>query len=550
MLLLQQLYPFLQAIGFAIANNLWQAAFIYILYEAISGTFKLNSSLKYVFAVIAQTIVFVAFLISINHFYTFSSFAYKNNIPFQNSFSIAFSSETINTILNSVTKNGSVFLPYLAAIYLLSLTILIIKWIFRYRITQQYYHQTSPLFSSPWNDFIEDISYQLNIKKKIQLFVSEKISGPITIGFLKPIILIPLATINHLSKEQMEAVLLHEIAHIKRHDYFINLFMTMFETILFFNPFIYFIRKKIQKEREHCCDDWVLAYHYAPAEYAEALLQLAYLSNTKRSALLSMHAVKNDGLLLSRVKRLLGLKEVNHTKKSSVFSLLVLLLLMALPLLIGFNVSTHPNTPLAFKRVEIDHQLLITQKTSNPKTHLITKKKSIASIKENISIQQNEVVEKNDLIVDETVQALKELNTLQVQKDNINNNNFTKTASGLSYSDADIKQKLKNYTQLKGISIQDLKSKVDSINIVERKIVKNGLQLLTGTGQNKTSLFVPAVYYYMNNNLKTLDSLHQKALMLSDGKEQKKEHLFIVINQQNEKGEPIQLIIEIADKTE
>ena len=304
MLLLQQLYPFLQAIGFAIANNLWQAAFIYILYEAISGTFKLNSSAKYVFAVIAQTIVFVVFLISINHFYILSFFAYKNNIPLQNSFTLNVSSTTINNILNSITKNSSVFLPYLAAIYLLSLAVLIIKWVFQYRNTQQYYYQTSPLFNSHWNNFIDDISHQLNINKKIQLFVSEKISGPITIGFFKPIILIPLATINHLSKEQMEAVLLHEIAHIKRHDYCINLFMTLIETILFFNPFIYFIRKKIQKEREHCCDDWVLAYHYAPAEYAEALLQLAYLSNVKSSAL-SMNAVKNEGLLLSRVKRLL-----------------------------------------------------------------------------------------------------------------------------------------------------------------------------------------------------------------------------------------------------
>ncbi|MBC7587673.1 MAG: M56 family metallopeptidase [Chitinophagaceae bacterium] len=88
-----------------------------------------------------------------------------------------------------------------------------------------------------WKIFVKQVSYQLGIKKNVNIYLSELVTTPMTIGFLKPIILVPLASINHLSAEQIEAVLLHELAHIKRLDYLFNLFLSVTETILFFNPF-------------------------------------------------------------------------------------------------------------------------------------------------------------------------------------------------------------------------------------------------------------------------------------------------------------------------
>jgi len=217
-----------------------------------------------------------------------------------------------------------------------------------------------------------------------------------------------------------------------------------------------------------------------------------------------------------------------------------------LPLLVGtvssqqkHIVSFTKNTTAAYKLYTVQNKAgtgkvtILRSKTSNEKT---------------VS-GQNNPVEKSEIIVDETVDALKELSALQMQKTKIGNNDFAESAAAISLSDEDLKQKLKDYTQLKKISISDIKAKVDSINVIERKNIKTGLQLLSSNGQIKTStLFTPAVYYYKNDSLKVLDSLHKKTLITNYSTEKEQDHLFIIINQQNEKGEPVQLIIEINNK--
>ena len=145
-----------------------------------------------------------------------------------------------------------------------------------------------------WKIFVKQVSYQLGIKKNVTIYLSELVTTPMTIGFLKPIILVPLASINHLSAEQIEAVLLHELAHIKRLDYLFNLFLSVAETILFFNPFSQLISKTIKKERENSCDDWVLQFKYNPSMYAEALLRIAYLQTSSSFAMPFVGKNKGD----------------------------------------------------------------------------------------------------------------------------------------------------------------------------------------------------------------------------------------------------------------
>ncbi len=92
--------------------------------------------------------------------------------------------------------------------------------------------------------------------------------------FFKPVILVPLAAINHLTPQQLEAVLLHELSHIKRYDYLVNLIINFIQTILYFNPFVKAFVKIVEKEREKSCDDMVLQFQYDSHEYATALLML------------------------------------------------------------------------------------------------------------------------------------------------------------------------------------------------------------------------------------------------------------------------------------
>ncbi len=293
---------FLQALGNAILNSLWQAFIIWIIYETINISYKNASSIfKNRVSTFLIFIAFGWFLLSL-----VIGFDYDENLSpiVVNPASIA-AAETskaaainIQAILSYIT--GS--LPYLSISYILLLAFLMFKLFSSYRYV--YFIANKRLQSPPFElqDFTSKVASQLNISKKISVWISHHVDVPATIGFLKPVILIPFASINNLSSHQLEAIILHELSHIKRNDYVVNLFISVIETILFFNPFILLLAKVIKRERENCCDDFVIQYRYDPHSYASALLRL---EQSRRSNLqLAMGAVSGKKQLLTRIKRI------------------------------------------------------------------------------------------------------------------------------------------------------------------------------------------------------------------------------------------------------
>src|SRR5205085_9561758 len=149
------------------------------------------------------------------------------------------------------------------------------------------------------------------IRKPIKVWMSAIVDTPMTIGFLKPVILMPIAALNGLSVQQVEAILLHELSHIRRNDYFVNLIIASVDILLFFNPFSKLFVRSIRKEREHSCDDLVMQFEYNAHAYASALLSIEQRRVKKLS--LAMAAIgKSNQLLLDRVKRILELPVSNH----------------------------------------------------------------------------------------------------------------------------------------------------------------------------------------------------------------------------------------------
>ncbi len=147
----------------------------------------------------------------------------------------------------------------------------------------------------------------MGIKKKVNIWVSELVSSPVTIGFLKPVILVPIAAINHLSPQQLEAVLLHELSHIKRADYFINLIINLIQAVLYFNPFVKAFVKIVEREREKSCDEMVLQFQYDSHEYASALLTLEKTSHVNKPLAIAASGKRND--LLNRIESILGVEK-------------------------------------------------------------------------------------------------------------------------------------------------------------------------------------------------------------------------------------------------
>ncbi|MDQ6814801.1 MAG: M56 family metallopeptidase, partial [Bacteroidota bacterium] len=316
--------PFLQALGYSIINSLWQFAFLWLVYFALNTIFKLSSYQKYNTGLLLQIAGFTWFLVTLVVYYN-ESLLIENNQSVQLYLpAVAINTEgTFKQRFFLFVLRLEQFFPYLSIAYLALVFILSVRWIYAYASTQQVRVTGLKEIDDQWRLFIRDLSLQLEINRHVGIYLSELVQTPLTIGFFKPIILIPLATINYLDIHQMEAVIVHELAHIKRYDYLFNLLLALIEACLFFNPFMQLIQQQVKKERENCCDDWVLKYKYCASSYARALLKIA--SNQTEKPLLALHATDSKKLLITRIKRIIEKNEnsfFNH--KHQLLALLVL----------------------------------------------------------------------------------------------------------------------------------------------------------------------------------------------------------------------------------
>ncbi len=153
---------------------------------------------------------------------------------------------------------------------------------------------------------------KLYITSAVHLLVSTRAQVPMVVGFLKPIILMPATAMTQLSIAELEAIILHELAHVKRHDYLVNILQTIAETILFFNPFVWMISRIVRREREYSCDDLVLQHIPEPLSYATALRALA----TSAAPALAVAASGPSYQLFHRIKRIMEMKKhpFNYSK--------------------------------------------------------------------------------------------------------------------------------------------------------------------------------------------------------------------------------------------
>lgn len=225
----------------------------------------------------------------------------------------------ITTVINS-------FLPYLSAAYLIVLLVLLVKLTRAYIFSIQLKTRGLIELDEQWIRFVNKYALSIGVGRKVKVFLSEKIDVPATLDFFKPVILLPVATFNHLTVSQVESVLLHELAHIRRHDYLVNIVASVIETVLFFNPFVHLLTRSLKKEREHCCDDLVLRYKFDPHSYASALLSLEKMRVGMQP--LAVAATGESGQLLGRVKRIMNVKSTNFNYGQKLTALVVTALIL------------------------------------------------------------------------------------------------------------------------------------------------------------------------------------------------------------------------------
>ena len=167
---------------------------------------------------------------------------------------------------------------------------------------------------------------RLHIKKSIQLLESPIVSIPMVIGFIKPVVLIPAGIFSGFSDKHIEAILAHELAHIIRHDYIINIFISFAGVVFYYHPVMWWMNSIVRHQREYCCDDYAVTVSQDARQYARAMLKL--YENHLHIPELAMTAFKNKFSVLDRIKRITR-KQVNDNEPMG-WVLLVTVLLIGL----------------------------------------------------------------------------------------------------------------------------------------------------------------------------------------------------------------------------
>jgi beta-lactamase regulating signal transducer with metallopeptidase domain len=162
-------------------------------------------------------------------------------------------------------------------------------------------HGATPA-AAAWAHLGARLSRRLHIVRHVRLLESTMVDVPTVIGWIKPVILLPASALSGLTAQQLEAILAHELAHVRRHDYLVNLLQTLVETLLFYHPAVWWLSRRIRAERENCCDDLAVSLCGDPYTYATALADLEELRGASRHLVIAA----SGGSLVHRVRRLLG----------------------------------------------------------------------------------------------------------------------------------------------------------------------------------------------------------------------------------------------------
>ena len=194
------------------------------------------------------------------------------------------------------------WLPTIVALWILGVFLLALRLLVGLRCVLWWRREATAIKSPKLVKAFADLSQRMAVSSSIRLLESVRVTVPAVIGWLRPAVLVPTAMISGLTATELESVLAHELAHIRRHDYLMNLLQTVVETVLFYHPVVWWLSKRIRMEREHCCDDMAVAYCGNRATFAHALARMEEIRCGHHRILVSA----NGGSLVSRIRRLIA----------------------------------------------------------------------------------------------------------------------------------------------------------------------------------------------------------------------------------------------------
>lgn len=322
----------LESLGWTLVHFCWQAAAIAVIYAILDRVFsQKRSQVRYLLALISLLLMPVAAL---------TTFAYEelhspglempavsaplsvgvSNMAHQ----IAISAAGVAESHEGTTLPLSAVLLWMDAIWIFGVVLLSMRaaggWWFLEKLRSRTRIEIPEAVSASF----ERVCQRLSILRPVMLRLSDEIITPMAMGAFRSVVILPLSAISKLTPEELEVVLAHELAHIRRADYLWNLVQTFLETVFFFHPCVWWVSRCIREQRELCCDDVALTACSDPVTYATALLRL---EEQRRNGMQFAMALNGSGSKVSlavRIRRILGEPVLRQPRSFAAHSVVVL----------------------------------------------------------------------------------------------------------------------------------------------------------------------------------------------------------------------------------
>lgn len=318
---------YVQAFGWTLLHSIWQSALIALLVGILMVVLQRSSVVRYLVAAGSMPLILIAalftFYLSLESAVIKSSEnlqrqeirkekAFPETEPLETkALSEIQNTEEKSSLIDQFKSYFSSHFPLIITLWFIGIIVLTLRFLggmaYAQRLKRYKVVDITPL----WQEKLTSISQKIGLHQKVRLLESSMVAVPMVIGYLKPVILIPIGAISGLSASQVESILAHELAHILRRDYLVNIIQTVIEILFFYHPAVWWISARVREERENCCDDIAVQVNENILVYAKALTTLGELQvNTPAFA---MAATGNNGILFKRIKRILMKPTQNPT---------------------------------------------------------------------------------------------------------------------------------------------------------------------------------------------------------------------------------------------
>lgn len=333
-----------EALGWTLVHSVWQSLLLLTLYQ-IGSILSKKSNLKYnlglnlmalqVLASVATYLVIYEPITSIS-----AEAPYVNYTQITNA-AIAKQIQSTHVIFQLIDWFNA-RLPIIVNIWILGLTFYLVR--FGYNFWQVNQLKTKHLYHPSENivEIFVKIKAKLESPKAVQLMESARVYSPVLIGYLKPIILLPIGLCTQLSVQEIEAILAHELAHSKRNDYLINLIQSIIDIVYFFNPALIILSNQVRDQRENCCDEFASEICGDSMPIARALVSL---ESFRQESNLAMAFGRKGSSLKNRVHHILGISPQKANQNKGVFFIIGIIMLAIFYTNIESSIAQEPKTP-------------------------------------------------------------------------------------------------------------------------------------------------------------------------------------------------------------